>query len=277
MIKGNSTSCVERVGNYIYKWDTINPERLNKQIEKQKIFSKNFSEYSSDFIIPRVWDSGYLTKYKMPFYQGKDIIEYFQTESIHKIKKILTKLFLFINECSIQSRLNIGHKEILIEKLRDIGKNVNIKLIPQYNNLLEYLETFDIGYVPIDICHGDLTFSNIILSDEIVLIDFLNTYYETPIQDVTKLMQEIHLKWSLLKYNKECDKTKINIIYNILKKELSQKIDDYCEKYYINPKTIWVFYIITLLRLIPYTKELFIIESIKKELENAESHLHDGR
>jgi hypothetical protein len=51
---------------------------------------------------------------------------------------------------------------------------------------------------PIGRCHGDLTLSNVILSpgQNVVLIDFLDTYLETPLQDVAKLMQDFEYGWS---------------------------------------------------------------------------------
>lgn len=52
--------------------------------------------------------------------------------------------------------------------------------------------------IPIGPCHGDLTLSNIIYkpSHGIILIDFLDTFLETPLQDVAKLKQDFCYGWS---------------------------------------------------------------------------------
>ena len=54
-------------------------------------------------------------------------------------------------------------------------------------------------------CHGDLTLSNIIINKDekkIILLDFLNTFKETPLQDICKLVQDLRLYWSSRRLNK---------------------------------------------------------------------------
>ena len=54
-------------------------------------------------------------------------------------------------------------------------------------------------------CHGDLTLSNIIINGDekkIILLDFLNTFKETPLQDICKLVQDLRLYWSSRRLNK---------------------------------------------------------------------------
>jgi hypothetical protein len=52
--------------------------------------------------------------------------------------------------------------------------------------------------VPLGPCHGDLTLSNVIWSPSfgLVLIDFLATYLESPLQDLAKISQELEFGWS---------------------------------------------------------------------------------
>lgn len=55
--------------------------------------------------------------------------------------------------------------------------------------------------LPLGPCHGDLTLSNLILdtASGITLIDFLDTFLETPLQDVAKLKQDFVYGWSFRK------------------------------------------------------------------------------
>jgi hypothetical protein len=55
--------------------------------------------------------------------------------------------------------------------------------------------------MPLGPCHGDLTLSNLILdpASGITLIDFLDTFFETPLQDVAKLKQDFVYGWSFRK------------------------------------------------------------------------------
>jgi thiamine kinase-like enzyme len=51
---------------------------------------------------------------------------------------------------------------------------------------------------PLGNCHGDLTLSNIIFDQSVgvTLIDFLDTYLESPLQDIAKLKQDYVYGWS---------------------------------------------------------------------------------
>lgn len=52
--------------------------------------------------------------------------------------------------------------------------------------------------IPLGVCHGDLTLSNMIFSQGqgLVLIDFLDTFLESPLQDLAKVSQELEFGWS---------------------------------------------------------------------------------
>jgi hypothetical protein len=52
--------------------------------------------------------------------------------------------------------------------------------------------------VPLGPCHGDLTLSNVIWSPTLglVLIDFLATFLESPLQDLAKISQDLEFGWS---------------------------------------------------------------------------------
>jgi len=48
-------------------------------------------------------------------------------------------------------------------------------------------------------CHGDFTLSNMLFhADRVYLIDFLDSFVETPLHDVVKLRQDTHFGWSLM-------------------------------------------------------------------------------
>jgi aminoglycoside/choline kinase family phosphotransferase len=55
--------------------------------------------------------------------------------------------------------------------------------------------------IPIGLCHGDLTLSNILVQehqgDRIVLIDFLDSFIESPLADLAKLRQDLVHGWTL--------------------------------------------------------------------------------
>jgi len=111
-------------------------------------------------------------------------------------------------------------------------------------------------------CHGDMTLSNMIFGKDIYLIDFLDSYIESPTLDLIKLRQDTHLYWSLNMIDKTTDLTKIKLGLNYIDNWIldNYKIEDY-----------ELLQIINLLRIYPYTKDEKIINwldtNIKKLCE----------
>ena len=121
------------------------------------------------------------------------------------------------------------------------------------------------------VCHGDLTFENIIIAkQDIYLIDFLDTFLETPLADVSKLFQDLIVGWSfrekILKGSiNENEQIKIHYFKNSLCENIKQTV---------NWEYVNIYLIIDLLRIIPYTKQReiykFILEAILKLTERLE-------
>ena len=118
-------------------------------------------------------------------------------------------------------------------------------------------------------CHGDLTFSNIIFRDnEYALIDFLDSFIESPIMDIVKLRQDTKYKWSTLMYNsKEYDKTR----YDMICKYIDEQIDNHFKKYSFYNDTYPIFQLMNFLRIIQYAKKdevtVYLIETINNILK----------
>lgn len=268
MIAGNSGASLELVPPYIYKWDCNNPIRLSRQMDKQlewKSFISANPMLESIFEVPLVVNNN--GRFRMPYYCGKNIIKYFQNSSTGEIVGLYRNIWRLINEESNHCIITPCIETVLTGKLESLK-------YPDISKLLA--STSLTSNIPYGIYHGDITLSNVIVCNKIVLIDFLDTYYETPLQDIAKLLQEFRLKWTLLKSNCDCDVTKINIVYRYLEDLLQSDIAKYCTRFKVDAKLIWVFYLITLLRLLPYTKEANIVSIISKEIVDVESNLFDG-
>lgn len=103
---------------------------------------------------------------------------------------------------------------------------------------------------PMGPCHGDLTLSNVILDpmSGITLIDFLDTFLETPLQDVAKLKQDFVYGWSFRK-----DPSALAIKAEILcRHHLPQAITQ-IERMY--PTQVRLLTLMTLARIAPYVKD----------------------
>jgi len=203
----------------------------------------------------------------MPFFNGKSIIDIIEKENIFLIEDIIDKLLRFIE-------WEIGlcdFKKLPIIEIKDKIKNIEKKccddditnIVLHLNKKINLLEK---KCIPIGICHGDFTFANMLFSNKIGLIDFLDSFIETPLWDIGKLLQELRLKWSYLMCKEKVDKTKIQIAYAYMNKILDKKIKEFELMYNIDDEILTIFYAITLLRILPYCKNKKVYNSIKKEI-----------
>ncbi|MGV3708411.1 MAG: phosphotransferase [Gemmatimonas sp.] len=103
---------------------------------------------------------------------------------------------------------------------------------------------------PVGPCHGDLTLSNVILDpvSGITLIDFLDTFFETPLQDVAKLKQDFVYGWSFRK-----DPPSLGIKAEILSRHHSPQAMFQIERMY--PTQVQLLTMMTLARIAPYVKD----------------------
>jgi hypothetical protein len=122
-------------------------------------------------------------------------LNYFnQSELCDILEKYLSILFSEVTHKTL-------NKSIFMDKFDQILLSNNDCEIEQYilNAKKLYMDELwdDNRQFPIGKCHGDLTFSNMFLvGDELYLIDFLQTFLESPLQDVAKLRQDFVYGWS---------------------------------------------------------------------------------
>ncbi len=241
--------------------------RLNKQIEKQQYHEKLFK-----FNIPNIIFKSHIVNNKQYFLMNylnnsDNIFNYIINNNYLAIENI----FIFIkNTIDIYIKNSIYKKidkKVVSDKINSIKKNIeninkdNFLNEKEYNyvinkiNILENdIEKICNINIPIGYCHGDLTLSNMLLNtvdNNIYLIDFLDSFIETPLFDIIKVRQDTKFFWSLKMLNMSIDKNKIKIVLNYLDK----KIDNYFQKYdFYNDKIYDYFEIINLLRVLQYCK-----------------------
>ncbi len=197
---------------------------------------------------------------EMPFihgFSGKEIIINSQKKNIETLIKIFSKLIVFFKNNKLKNdkdkKRNIENKIIELNKIHSNKK---------YSYVFKFLEK-KINDIRNDIdetlCHGDLTFSNVIITkgtgykidfddNRILLIDWLDTYFDSYLQDLAKLKQELFYGWSSRNiYSPQ----KIN---NLLTGEYMW---ENLSKYFINEDNKSLFKIIMILcimRITPYVK-----------------------
>lgn len=218
--------------------------RLKKQKNKQDFFYKNFSTLNiTTPKILKVTKNSFSMEY---FNYYKNFTDFFNECDLNKINLFCQNICSVILRFIEKSKIEEVDFNIISKKYFSIEKGEYAEELNSYFNRLKFKKI----KIPIGFCHGDLTFSNMLFFNEkIVLLDFLDTFIETPLQDIVKLRQDTCYFWSFLKTNKVFDENKIEIVFKYIDKKLCDAFSnlDYYKNYYK------LFQFINLTRIIPYT------------------------
>ena len=268
-IKGHSNFDVEikSINNnyYITKSSDIkNMPRLEKQINKQIYLFKN--NFLNNCKIPQVYnkikENDKLIYYMEYIKNSVNLIDFFSKDNSIKnewlYKNIVTIIENYIEKCEYKQINNI----ILEKKIQNVKNNIKSNkfcksIIPELEKYFNYLQ-ININqisklYIPINICHGDLTFSNILIDTnnmKLYLIDFLDSFIETPLLDIIKIRQDTYFNWTINMCNFSFDKNKTLIALNYI----DNKINDYFQKYEWYNEGYKFFQILNILRILQYCK-----------------------
>lgn len=270
MLNGHSGDNIDLFSNSDgYFVEKSGAKRLIHQMLKQKQFYNEIN-HNKDlkllFDVPLIiecFNDEEIFRFQMPFYNGTNILDILEKGNIHCLNTIIDKLCYFI-QWEINPTMVLFQKNLFLNKIDDLylKSNKEIKiLLEKFKKQVHYIHPL---LIPTGICHGDLTFSNLIFTDKIVLIDFLNTFYDNPLQDIAKLFQEINLKWTLL-LDQNRDNTKITIGYNYFRKKLEIKLNQILLQYNIKEPFLF-FYLMTLFRLTPYIQNDIIYREVISEV-----------
>lgn len=241
------------------------------RLKKQALKQKEYLLKAFDIIVPLIIDENETDSeyyFDMEYYRSLDVFSYIDICNKNEIDIFINRIFSFIEQQIYTSKITNVYKQDIINKLNDISKalsNNSYKIFFQdyINNLvLNICDTKEI-VIPIGECHGDLTLSNILVqNNKIIFIDFLDSFIETPLQDIVKLRQDTKHLWAFNLLEKKYDFTKLKIIMEYLDK----KIDKYFQKYDFYNNYYNLFQKINLLRIVPYAQNEQILEYIKCEL-----------
>lgn len=241
-MKGYSGFKLSTDGRTFCKRTTANPQALLHQAHKQMKYRGKLLDSPMKYIfdVPKVlatMDDGFC----MEFVYGYNLIDVLETCDISTLDTIVDRVFSLIEWEFSKCKLRPLKISAFTDKLS--------KQCPAYFKIFftQFLKKLDKGFIAKGICHGDLTFANMIFGDKIYLIDFLSPFIQTPYQDIGKLLQEVDLKWTYRMTDKPVDVNKVNIGYDYLRKKVYERI-----KY---DEVVYTFHLMTLLRLFPYTHE----------------------
>lgn len=243
--------------------DSGNPNynrRLKKQYIKQNKFILNGIK------TPQIYNFGEengLFYFDMEFLSGTTLAEYMSCIKIKEINSLISLLFksLPLTHSVIKPNTDIIFKRKISqikEKLRPSDQEA-IKAV-------EILENFDFSNVPFSYCCGDLTLENIMLGTDkqIYLIDFLDSFYNSWMIDVAKLLQDLDLHWS---YRHQEIDFNLAMRLAVAKEALLENIAEYEDGNNIL-KTIYHILLLNVLRIIFYARDeqtaLFLKNALNK-------------
>ena len=270
---GCHVSVIEESGNILVKKssnDLSYIPRLKKQISKQK----NFSLHTDMICIPEIYgEFHYKNVYYciMEYAMGVDFIEFSRIASPDDVDFLCHNLFDFISYEMSRSVYQPFPKKAFLSKISDIKThpNSNQTCIDICQKIETLIEKNHFPNIPFGECHGDLTFSNIMISlknGRIFLIDFLDTFVESPLQDIVKIQQDTLYKWIFIKNNFSKDRMRSEMIL----KKIDHMLNLFIEENKIDKNTLRIFQIVNLLRIIPYTHcekiKNFLLEKITLEV-----------
>jgi len=283
-IPGHSGCLVEIVENFndtCIRKSTLNDSymlRLKSQITKQKQFSALFSsvhvpEIYGEYQSPNVYFA------EMKYVTGLDIFTFFDVASKYDLDKFFNVIEDYLIESLSLSQISDFPSEDINRKLDSLELYFSENLPSANNNmsrLKHILNNNVFPSIPVGICHGDLTFSNVLIEpgcENIYFIDLLDSFIESPIQDIVKIKQDVVYHWSTKKTVQVFDICRTKIIFTYFNKRL----DEFIERHLISKAVVSLFQIINLMRILPYTSDLELINylhiCIENELKNLERSL----
>lgn len=281
-VKGNSGCQIDVVNEdgqiYVYKStaDSKYLQRLALQARKQQSASE--LEYQH-IRVPKVYDiqeNADTTIIKMQYVYSKSFIEFFEQAGFEQVDYLIGALEHFIEQEISMCELQKVSPRIFQDKFAEIKSKVecnplyleNGEFSPSIASIIEYshrvFEAMDELTIPVGICHGDLTFSNILFNSNIYyLIDFLDSFIETPLQDIVKIRQDTQFRWSQLMYTKPYDDVRLRIVCDKIDREIDQY---FTNKYPWYTRNYHIMQLMNILRILPYAKEQEVVEYLVEDL-----------
>lgn len=278
-VKGHSGCSIEIVRqkkNLIIEKSTRDPkyvERLYQQALKQQ----RASETKLQFIrIPKIYK---ITKdakqmvMQMEYIYSKNFIDYFETAGFEQVSYFVNAISIFLESEIERSVMQEVPVSIVLNKFEDVrNKTLHNALMEGDQDIETLLSRSEAAFaqfpetlvLPVGVCHGDLTLSNILFNaNHYFLIDFLDSFIESPLLDMVKMRQDTAHHWSPLMYEGEYDRTRFNIIASKIDSELDERFSHY--EWYV--RYYDAFQLMNLLRVLQYAHEPKVITYLVKEIK----------
>lgn len=205
---------------------------------------------------------------KMEYVYSKNFIGYFEHAGFEQISYFIRALCLFLDYEIELSPIETVRAEILKDKFADVQNKTlqnpalcNDQEVAQLlRDTAKCFEATGDMLLPVGICHGDLTFSNILFNgNNYYLIDFLDSFVESPLLDIVKIRQDSAFLWSQLMFSGQYDAIRLQIVADKIDKEIVKYASQY-DWYQYYP----IFQLMNFLRVLQYAHEEKVICYLKR-------------
>ena len=222
--------------------------RLRKQFIKQQKF--NADSISKPQII-RFGTTEKLFFFDMEFLNCKTFAEYLPLMNPAEISTYIDILFKAL---PIPNSHQYNQPQIFQHKIAELNQKIS-NPSPTTQKALDICSAWQFTDIPLSYCHGDLTLENIMItaSNKIYLIDFLDSFCNSWMIDIAKLLQDLEVKWSYRRLPADINR---DIRLLIAKDTLLNRLR-IMDKGQIYLRQIYHLLLLNLLRILPYTNDHF--------------------
>lgn len=236
-------------------------KEYNDRLRKQMLKQLNLNSFNPEVKTPVIIKDGYVGEcfyFDMEYIQGKLL-----SECINDLDHITISPYI---QMTVNYLLSIQSKDIIFEdasqkihnKLQTLSNVINKK----YTKYFKLIENTEWTHTPVSKCHGDFTLENLIISNgNLYLIDFLDSFLESPLVDVAKLLFDLRYFWS----KRRLSTNSKSIIKNIHMENVITNSEVYIE----NKQKINSLLILGILRILPYTRSQQTITYLEECLAHA--------
>lgn len=254
-VKGHSNfdvSLVYESGEFLVRKSSNNPEN-NERLQNQLIKQQEHHTPIKTITTPLVRNYGYkdgLFYFYMDYYNCLSFSELFEKKNYTYIERCFTNIVDYVDN-NILYAINMNVTSQIHDKYSSMRSKLKSKLKIELDSLDKYVYSSRDVVIPIGKNHGDLTMSNVLFDDnnnKIIFIDFLDSFIESPLNDITKLRQDTYYRWSLNLVEEKRDVTKLNIIFDKLDSLVVARFSKY--SFYV--KYYDLYQLINILRVLQY-------------------------
>ncbi len=248
--------------------------RLHQQALKQQQAAETKYQYiriPKIFSIDRTESS---LSMRMEYVYSKNFIVYLEQAGFEKVQYFIKAMKIFLDsEIALSPMTQISTKDMM-DKFQSVKSIVfNNDKLREDAEVVEIMNRSEVVFenmpntieIPVGKCHGDLTMSNILFNgNNYYLIDFLDSFIETPLMDMVKLRQDTAYTWSTLMFSGRYDETRLSIIF----KKIDTELNDYFMQYEWYRQYYHPFQLMNFLRILQYAKEDKVISYLKCVITN---------